>query len=125
MTRGAGVAWCKGHGHTETTEKEDQGQCHKGNLEKTCSGEMASKTVKHHWSKKPKLKTAAISEEGEDNWQWHQRMEQETESTSGKQGNTWQDLQKTTELEVANQIAGLPLDCRKRVTEHCGQPPPK
>jgi hypothetical protein len=89
--------------------KADQGQCCKGNPEKTdVWEEMPGETGKHHWNKKPKLKTAATSEEGEDNLQWHQKTEQEIASTSGKQDNIRQDLQKTTELEVAKQT-----DCGK------------
>jgi hypothetical protein len=38
MIHSAGVAWHKGYGHTETTEKADQGQCCQGNLEKTDFG---------------------------------------------------------------------------------------
>lgn len=54
---------------------------------------MSGETGRHHWNKEPKLKTAAASEEGEGNRQRHQRMEQETEATSGKQGNTLWGLQ--------------------------------
>jgi hypothetical protein len=37
-----------------------------------------------HQNKGPRLKWAATSEEGEDNWKWHQRTEQETGAMSGK-----------------------------------------
>jgi hypothetical protein len=30
------------------------------------------------WNKGPKRKMAAMSEKGEDSWQWHQRTKQET-----------------------------------------------
>jgi hypothetical protein len=68
-------------------EKVDQRQCCKGNLEKmNIQEEMSGETRRHHWNKKPRLKTAAMSEEGGDNWQRHYRMEQETTATTGKHG---------------------------------------
>jgi hypothetical protein len=39
------------------------------------------------WNKAPRLNRATKSEEAEDNWQQHQRMKQETEAMSGKQGD--------------------------------------
>jgi hypothetical protein len=47
--------------------------------------EMSGETGRHHWNKEPRFKTAALSEEGEDNQQWHQRTKQETGAMSGKQ----------------------------------------
>jgi hypothetical protein len=44
-----------------------------------------------------------MSEEGEDNWQWHQRMEQETGATSGKQDNTQQYFQEDRRAEIMKQ----------------------
>jgi hypothetical protein len=38
-------------------------------------------------NKEPRLKTAATSEAGDNNRQWHQRMKQETGTTSGKPEN--------------------------------------
>jgi hypothetical protein len=54
--------------------------------------ETSGETRRHHWNKEPRLKKAAVSEEGEDNQQQHQRMEQETGGTSVNKGNTPQDL---------------------------------
>jgi hypothetical protein len=38
-------------------------------------------------NKGPRQQTAAISEEGQDNYEWHQRMELRTAITSGKWRN--------------------------------------
>jgi hypothetical protein len=48
---------------------------------------------KYHWNTEPRLRTAATSEEGENNRQRIQRTELETAATSRKQDNTQQDLQ--------------------------------
>jgi hypothetical protein len=55
--------------------------------------EMLIETGRHQWNREPRLRTAPMSVEGGDNWQWHQRMEQETGAASGKLGNIKQDLQ--------------------------------
>jgi hypothetical protein len=55
--------------------------------------EKLGETWRHHWNKEPRLKTAAASEEGEDNQQQHQRMEQVTGVMSGKQNSAQQNLQ--------------------------------
>jgi hypothetical protein len=52
--------------------------------------ETSGETRRHQWNKEPRLKTATTSEEGEDNWQQHQRMDQKTDAMSGKQNNTRQ-----------------------------------
>jgi hypothetical protein len=73
MIHRAGAAWHKGcrymtNGQTETMENADQRQCCKGNLEKmNIRKETLGKTRRHPWNKKPRLKTAAMSEEGKDN----------------------------------------------------------
>jgi hypothetical protein len=46
--------------------------------------ETLDETGRHPWSKEPRLKRAAVSEEGEDNRRQHQRTKQETGATSGK-----------------------------------------
>jgi hypothetical protein len=51
----------------------------------------SGKTGRHHWNKEPKLKTAAISEEEEDNHGQHQRVALRTAITSGKRRNSLQD----------------------------------
>jgi hypothetical protein len=54
--------------------------------------ETSGKTGMQQWNRKPRLKTVAMSEE-RDNRQQHQRTKQEARATSGKQDNSWQDLQ--------------------------------
>jgi hypothetical protein len=71
---------CQGKGCTKNPEKMD--------IREETSGD----TGRHHWNKEPRFKTTDTPEEGEDNWQWHQRTEQETEAMPGKQNNTWQGL---------------------------------
>jgi hypothetical protein len=46
--------------------------------------ETSGETGRHQWHKEPRRKTAAKSEEGEDNRQRHQRMKQEMVATSEK-----------------------------------------
>jgi hypothetical protein len=55
--------------------------------------DTSGETGRHHWNKEPRLKTAAISEEGEDNWEQHKRMEKEMGAHLGSR-TTQQDLQK-------------------------------
>jgi hypothetical protein len=128
MTRHAGVARRNGRGHTGLKVEQrrrkiaDHGQCLKGNLEKTdVREETSGETGRHQWTKEPRLKKAATSEEGEDNRQRHQRTEQETGATSVK------TFRKTIELEIAKQIAETSIRLLKMsvTTLWRGQPSPK
>jgi hypothetical protein len=74
-------------------EKLDHGQCCKRIVKRMDVQEETGETRRQYWNKEPRLKKTAMSEEGEDNQQWHQRMEQETGATSMKQDSTLQDLQ--------------------------------
>jgi hypothetical protein len=84
-----------------------------GDIQEWASGE----TGRHHWNKQPIFRTAATSEEREDN-----RQRQETGATSGKQV-----FRNTIELEIAKQIVGTSIRLRKMsvATLWKGHPPPK
>jgi hypothetical protein len=110
------------------TEKEDQGQCCKGHVDKMDVREQTSgETGRHHWNKELRLKTAATSEEGDDKRQRHQRTKQETGATSGKREDIVRGKRQTLELEITKQIVGTSIRLRKMNVRTLwrGQPPPK
>jgi hypothetical protein len=87
------AAACRRNGRRTVEQRRqkiaDRGHCLKGNLEKTdLREETSGDTGRHQWNKEPRLKKHLTSEEGEDNRQLHQRTEQETGITSGKQDST-------------------------------------
>jgi hypothetical protein len=97
---------------TEMTEKSDQGQCCKRNLEQAdVWEETLGATGMQHWNKGPRCNPAAASEEWDNIRQLHQRTKQETRATSGKRDIIWG-------LRTNSRVEG-PLDCRKWVTGHC------
>jgi hypothetical protein len=66
------------------TEKEDEGHCCKGHVDKMdVREETSGETGRHHSNKEPRLKTSATFEEG-DKRQRYQRTKQETGATFGK-----------------------------------------
>jgi hypothetical protein len=68
--------WLSGNG---------QGQCCTRNPERTDVQEETSGEIgRHQLHKEPRCKTAATSEDGDDNRHRHQRTKQETGATSGK-----------------------------------------
>jgi hypothetical protein len=134
MTHCAGVAWRKGCGHTEPRSNRDDGKSRPGTMlqgkprKDDVREETSGETENHQWNKEPKLKTAAMSEEGEDSQQQHQRAEQEMESTSGKQDNTWQNLQEDHRVggRKANIVrTSIRLQKMTDWTLRRGRPPPK
>jgi hypothetical protein len=74
--------------------------------------ELVEEPGRYCWNKESRFKTAAASEEGEDNRQLLQRTERETGATFGKQ-NARQIFRKTVRWGSQSKQLGLPLDCEK------------
>jgi hypothetical protein len=89
MTSLAIPAWRKGHCHQGQVRDKALPRIQKGHVRDQTSGEIG----RHQWTNESRVKTAATSEEGEDNRQWHQGTEQEARAKSGKQISTQQYLQ--------------------------------
>lgn len=77
-----------------------------------------TRTGKQHWHKEPRLKTASMSEEGEDNRQRHQRRQ---ELRLGGQKILYEIFGQTLDLEVVKRAVGNMI---VRTLWRC-RPPPK
>jgi hypothetical protein len=89
MTRHRGVAWCKskvirkktGPGTRLSEKTGEYGQLRKD----------YGRARRGEWKKRHRRQTAAIFQEGENNREWHQRVELRRAITSGKWRNAQED----------------------------------
>jgi hypothetical protein len=107
MTRRAGVAGCKGRAHTRLTEKSDQGQCSKRNLEgMDVREETWGATEMQQCHKEPMPKRAI---------------------TSGKQDNTQTTFRQIIGPEIGERTVESSVSIGKKSVETFwgSRPPPK
>jgi hypothetical protein len=91
-----------------------QGQgCTRNPERKDILDETSDETRRHQGNKEPSLKTAATSEEGDDNRQRHQSMKQETGARSWEREDNRQDLRENHRLEIMKRIAGASVRFRE------------